>query len=327
MLKPHKHGILASLKLIATETSWSGVRADMKRSACLIHNPVAGQGDSEADLQRIRELLEPEIDLDIRLTTKEVDADQLAHTAVKEGASMVIVSGGDGTLSAAASALVRTCIPLGVIPRGTANAFARALGIPVTLEAACQTVLNGYIRVVDAASCNGKPMVLLAGIGGGAKMVEQARRTAKNRFGVLAYVLAGVKQLWQMEFFEAHIETGNKVVTVKAAAVTVANTAPPTSVLAQGPAAVIADDGMLDITIVAPANVAAAIGAGFHLLNTARQGTAVERSDIGYMRERFIKVTTEPPQKVALDGELIGTTPVEIECIPGSLTILVPQLT
>ena len=46
----------------------------MKRSACLIHNPVAGQGDSEADLQRIRELLEPEIDLDIRLTTKEVDA-------------------------------------------------------------------------------------------------------------------------------------------------------------------------------------------------------------------------------------------------------------
>jgi diacylglycerol kinase family enzyme len=66
---------------------------------------------------------------------------------------MVIVSGGDGILSAAASALVRTCIPLGVILRGTANAFARALGIPVTIEAVCQTILNGCTRVVDAARC------------------------------------------------------------------------------------------------------------------------------------------------------------------------------
>ncbi|MBD2744936.1 hypothetical protein [Coleofasciculus sp. FACHB-1120] len=57
-----------------------------------------------------------------------------------------------------------------------------------------------------------------------------------------------------------------------------------------------------------------------------RRRIAVERSDISYLRDRFVKVTTEPPQKVALDGELIGTTPVEIECIPGSLTILVSQL-
>ena len=300
----------------------------MKRSACLIHNPVAGQGDSEADLQRIRTLLELDIDLDIRLTTKEVDADQLARAAVKEGASMVVVSGGDGTLSAAASALVRSSIPLGVISRGTANAFARALGIPDTLEAACQTILNGCNRVVDAARCNNQPMMLLAGMGLGAKMVEHSERTAKNRFGTLAYILGGLKQLWQMEFFEACIETEDKVITVlNAAAVTVANAAPVTSILAQGPAAVIADDGMLDITIVAPANAAAAIGAGFHLLKTAQQGIAVERSDIGYFRDRSVKVTTEPPQKVALDGELIGTTPVEIECIPGGLTILVPKLT
>jgi hypothetical protein len=64
---------------------------------------------------------------------------------------------------------------------------------------------------------------------------------------------------------------------------------------------------------VAPVNAAATIAAGFHLLKTARQGIAVERSDIGYLRDRSIKVTTEPPQKVALDGELIGTTPVEIQ--------------
>lgn len=77
---------------------------------------------------------------------------------------------------------------------------------------------------------------------------------------------------------------------------------------------------------MSPAKATAVIGAGFHLLETTQKGTAVERSDIGYLRNRFIKVTTEPPQKVALDGELIGTVPVDIECIPGGLTILVPKL-
>lgn len=78
---------------------------------------------------------------------------------------------------------------------------------------------------------------------------------------------------------------------------------------------------------MSPAKATVAISAGFHLLETARKGTAVERSDRGYLRDSSVKVTTEPPQQVALDGELIGTTPVEIECIPGGLTILVPKLT
>ena len=141
------------------------------RSACLIFNPVAGQSDPEQDLLTIQTLLEPEIDLDIRLTTPDVDAGQLAHEAVARGVHMIIASGGDGTLSAAAEALVGTNIPLGVISRGTANAFASALEIPDTIEAACQTILTGTMRVVDTARCNGKPMVLLAGVRFEAEMV------------------------------------------------------------------------------------------------------------------------------------------------------------
>jgi diacylglycerol kinase family enzyme len=91
---------------------------------------VAGQGDPEQDLFTIQSLLEPEIALDIRLTTPEVDACQLAREAVERGVHMIIVSGGDGTISAAAEAVVGTSIPLGVISRGTANAFASALTLP-----------------------------------------------------------------------------------------------------------------------------------------------------------------------------------------------------
>lgn len=295
-----------------------------KRSACLIFNPVAGQGNSEQDLLTIQTLLEPEIDLDIYLTTPEVDAGQLAREAVERGVHMIIASGGDGTLSAAATAVVGTDIPLGIISRGTANAFASALNLSVTIEDACQTILEGNTKVVDVAQCNGKPMVLLAGIGFEAEVVEKADRETKNRLGMLAYILAGVQQLREFESFEAHIETDDKIISVTASAVTIANAAPPTSILAQGPAGIIYDDGLLDLTVVAPANRAVAIASAYHLLQTAFRGDAAERDDIGYLRARRLKVTTDPPQKVVLDGEIIGTTPIDVECIPGGLTLLVP---
>jgi YegS/Rv2252/BmrU family lipid kinase len=296
------------------------------RSACLIFNPVAGQSDSEQDLATIQRILQPEFNLDVCMTTPEVDADQLAREAVDRGAEIIIASGGDGTLSAAAEVVVGTGVPLGIISRGTANAFATALGIPLAIEAACETILDGKTRVIDAADCNGKPMVLLAGIGFEAEAVERADREAKNRFGMLAYVLAGFEGLRNLKSFEARIETEDKVITLDAAAVTIANAAPPTSVLAQGPAELCFDDGLLDVTLVAPANSIGAIAAAYNLLQSARSAAITDRPDVGFLQARSIKVTTNPPQKVVLDGELIGYTPVEIECIPGGLTIFVPTV-
>jgi diacylglycerol kinase family enzyme len=173
--------------------------------------------------------------------------------------------------------------------------------------------------------CNGKPMVLLAGIGFEAEVVEKADRESKNRLGMMAYIVAGVQQLREFETFEVTIETEEKVVTVTAAAVTIANAAPPTSILAQGPAGIIYDDGLLDLTVVAPQTRAGAVASAYHLLQTALRGDAAERDDIGYLRAQRIKVTTDPPQKVVLDGEVIGTMPIEVECVPGGLTILVPE--
>jgi len=296
------------------------------RSACLIFNPVAGQSNSEQDLAIIQRMLQPEFNLDIRITTPEVDADQLAREAVERGVELIIASGGDGTLSAAAAAVVGTGVPVAVISRGTANAFATAMGIPSTIEAACETILDGKTRVVDAAYCNGKPMVLLAGIGFEAETVERADRETKNRLGMLAYVLAGVQQLRNFKSFETRIETEDKIITLNAAAVTIANAAPPTSVLAQGPAELIVDDGLLDVTLVAPTNTIGAIAAAYDLLQSAYSGETTERPDTGFLRARSIKVTTNPPQKVVLDGELIGYTPIEVECVPGGLTIVVPTI-
>lgn len=296
----------------------------MIHSACLIFNPVAGQGDSEHDLDVIRSSLSS-IDLDVVLTSKEVTADQLAHDALQRGVEAVIVSGGDGTVSQVAGAMIGSKTPLGVISRGTANAFAKALGIPDTIEAACGMIVAGHTQVVDAATCNGKPMVLLTGVGLEAKAVEQADRKAKDRLGPLAYILAGFKEVLALNRFQAELTTETQTIELEAAAITVANAAAATSVLAQGPDRILPNDGLLDITIVAPETPVGAIAASYELFRTAGE-RPIEREDVGYLRAKRVKLTTEPPQKVVIDGEMMGTTPIEVECIPQALTIFVHPL-
>ncbi|MEO0935271.1 MAG: YegS/Rv2252/BmrU family lipid kinase, partial [Cyanobacteria bacterium J06641_2] len=298
-----------------------------RRKACLIFNPVAGNTDSELELERIKELLSSQFELDIQFTTEEIGADKLAQEAVKtEKFDIIIAAGGDGTLSEAAKALGETTIPLGVIPRGTANAFASALGIPDTLDEACETILSGKTRRIDIGKCNGRLMTLLAGIGFEAETIENSSREAKQRWGALAYLVSGIQQLRELELFEAEIETDDKIIKVSAGALTVANAAPPTSILAQGPAGILYDDGLLDITIISSNTWASAIAASYHLLQTGLRGDAAKRDDIGYIRTKRVKITTDPPQKIVLDGEMIGNTPLEVECVPGGLTVMVPML-
>ena len=198
---------------------------------------------------------------------------------------------------------------MGIIPRGTANALAAALGISDQIEDACRTILANHRRAVDAATCNDQPMLLLAGVGFEAETVEQANRETKDRFGTLAYVISGIKQLGTIDHFKTTLETEERIIEVSAAAITVANIAPPTSVLAQGPDQIINDDGLLDITIAAPEGIGGAIAASYQLYRTALDEEAIERDDIGYFRAKSITITTDPLQKVVIDGELAGTTP------------------
>lgn len=296
------------------------------RVAHLIFNPVSGQSNAEQDLALIQRLLEPHFHLEVHQTTLDDCAEDLAKKAVAANADLVIASGGDGTVSAVADALIGTEIPLGIIPRGTANAFATALGIATPLaplRSACQVILAGKTRKVDAAYCNKIPMILLAGIGLEAEVVERADREAKDRWGVLAYLMAGWQQLDEQELFETEIEVEGKVEHFQAGAITIANAAPITSVLAQGIGQVVFDDGLLDVTIASANNKMEAIRTVTRLLGGALM-KPVQSPNIVHMGAKRLKVTTTPPQKVVVDGEVIGTTPVEVECVPNGLTVFVP---
>ncbi|MDM7951820.1 MAG: diacylglycerol kinase family protein [Cyanobium sp. CZS 25K] len=303
------------------------------RSAYLLFNPVAGQGDPNADLAMIRSILEPQLLVTVLLTRPDADpADQClelvnllkARPAGEPGNVMIVACGGDGTVSAVAGAVAGTGIPLGVIPRGTANAFAAALDIPTDLVGACETILAGHTHVVDAARCNDVPMTLLAGVGFEAGMVDRATRELKTMLGPLAYVLAGAQQLVAQQPFQARVEIDGTVTEVQAAAITVANVAPATSVLAQGFGRVIPDDGLLEITIASPTSRLQGLNALASLLTSAVVQSPTNRPDLLCLRASRITITTDPPQRLVIDGEMLAADPVTFTCLPGALTVFAP---
>lgn len=184
---------------------------------------------------------------------------------------------------------------------------------------------------MDAARCNDFPMILLAGIGFEAETVERADRDMKNRLGVLAYLVAGAQQLLEQQLFAVEVEIDGAVSQFQCAAMTIANAAPPTSVLAQGLGGVIPHDGLLDVTIGISKNESLnlsdrllAIDAIGKLFTSALVKAPIEQEGLVCLRTAKIKVTATPPQKVVVDGEIIGMTPVEVVCIPGGLTLFAP---
>ena len=335
--QPHEPDIRALLRVcevydvpLATNLATAEavvVQLQKSRVGHLIFNPVAGQGNPDQDLALIRRLLEPQVQLKVVLTSEDTDPATQAQQAIAAGAEIVIASGGDGTVSAVASSLVKTDIPLGIIPRGTANAFAVTLGIAGSIRAACEIILSETTRVVDMALCNGKPYVLLAGIGFEAEMVDRANRELKNRLGVLAYLLAGVQQFQEQTAFKAIIDLDGERTEVETGTITVANAAPATSVLAQGFGQVIVDDGLLDVTIATPQTRLQGLNTLTSLFASALVNTPTEREDIIRLRTDSVKIITEPPQKVVIDGEIVTAEAVEFECLPKALTVLAPLAT
>ncbi|NEQ54850.1 MAG: YegS/Rv2252/BmrU family lipid kinase, partial [Leptolyngbya sp. SIO3F4] len=301
----------------------------------LIFNPVAGQGNPDRDLALIRQILAPQVNLHTIFTQPTVNPVDQAKEAIAtiqsnqtdDNTGFIIASGGDGTVSAIAGATIQTGIPLGVIPRGTANAFAVAMGIPTDLKQACEAIAGGNTRVVDAATCNGIPMVLLAGLGFEATMVENANRELKNQLGALAYILSGAQQLFSQELFKAEIEIDGQTIKFDAAAVTVANAAPATSITAQGFGEVIPDDGLLEVTIPLPKTRLQGVNVMATLFTSALVKAQFERDDVVCLRTNRLKVTTDPPQKLVVDGELWEANPIEFNCIPSGLTIFSPLST
>ncbi len=119
-------------------------------------NPVSGTDEpNPMKLPDILAALETEdIRVDLAFTKPDASPALLAQRAVEEGYDMVIVGGGDGTVSEVAKGLIHAPIPLGIVPIGTYNNIARSLNIPTDMAQACQVIAQGQIKSIDVGQAN-----------------------------------------------------------------------------------------------------------------------------------------------------------------------------
>ncbi|MBA3463221.1 MAG: YegS/Rv2252/BmrU family lipid kinase [Deltaproteobacteria bacterium] len=266
----------------------------------------------------------------IEQITEDHDIGACVKAAITAGAKTIVAAGGDGTVSAVAALISDSDqVQLGVLPLGTSNSFAAALGIPAEIGGAIEVIARADCRPIDLAyvtTTEGrKAMVLHCMIGFHADAIANTATDSKRRWGVLAYAGSAMRELANLESFAVEIDTGEHIVKCSANAVAAANLAPIKTVLAHGPSHVLGDDGLIDVTIVAADSMLEAIATGVHLYRQARSGEPATRANVGSFSARTLVITTDPPQQVLVDGEAFGTTPVTIENIPHALRVLAPS--
>jgi len=250
----------------------------------------------------------------------------LARRAVADGAGLVFAAGGDGTVRACAQALAGTGIPLAIVPLGTANLTARALGIPDRAEAALRVGFGGRDRRIDLArvaegGAEQACFAAMAGIGLDAAVVGAAHPAGKRRLGWVAYAVSGVAHLrLPPREFTVRLDGGEPLVR-RARCVVVGNA----GLLPGGfwllPEARL-DDGWLDVGVLAPAGV---LGwprvAGLVLRRSRRQDGQLER-----FRARQVEIAAGADLPRQADGEVIapGRT-LTVSVCPGVLTVREPR--
>ena len=122
-------------------------------------------------------------------------AGKKVRQALKQGADLVFVWGGDGMVQRCADVLAGSGVPMAVLPAGTGNLFATNLGIPIDLEEAVRIGFHGRREKLDLGLLNGEHFAVMAGAGFEAEMVADADRQAKKQFGKLSYVKAAVRHV------------------------------------------------------------------------------------------------------------------------------------
>lgn len=296
-----------------------------RRRAAVVHNPVSGSGDGGADLERIKRELGERYHLEILETTPERGAGELAAAALDKGADVVIASGGDGTVASVAERLVGGTTPIGIVPRGTANALAVCLyGEATRLDpvgTAIDHLLAGREQKIDVGYCGDKPFFQMIGIGIEAGMVAGAERETKSRWGALAYLQSGWREMKDMEPFDANIVIDGRGYSFRAGNVVIANAAPFSSIFAQGGGQPDMTDGMLDVTVVHNVD---SRRAALEALAELATGGIPEGGDhrLFHAKGRRIRIETTPPQECVVDGETGFHTPLDCKVQEGALCVL-----
>jgi len=260
-------------------------------------------------------------------TTVESTGRLLAADAVREGAELVVVCGGDGTVRAVCGGVAASGVPVGVVPAGTGNLLARNLDLPLWLNGAVEVALNGQDRPIDLVRVSGDGLpddehcLVMAGMGFDAAMMEGANERIKARVGWLAYVVSGLRNsMFPAVRLELRVDDGEWT-RHRARTVIVGNVGFLQAGLPLLPDAVI-DDGLLDAVLVNPRRFRHWLLVVVRVVGRRRTLDETVNRVTGRVIE--LRAAVDTPRQV--DGDPVGAGRVlRCECLPGRVVVRVPR--
>jgi YegS/Rv2252/BmrU family lipid kinase len=232
----------------------------------------------------------------------------------------VVIGGGDGSMNAAAEALLDTGLPLGLLPMGTANDLARTLKIPTDLEQAADVIGGGLRHAIDLARVNGRCFFNVANIGLGVDVTHHLSSDMKQRWGALSYARSLLKALKARRSFHADIECDGRRKRVRSIQIAVGNGRHYGGGMTVSERASI-DDHLFFLYSIEPRP-------WYELLRFApafRAGRFEARAPADVDQGKHITIHTRRPMTVTADGEIVTRTPASFDMLAGAIQVFVPE--
>ena len=252
-------------------------------------------------------------DVTIVITTGDGDAERAAIAAATDGCDALFAAGGDGTVNEAINGLASVAgaldrVVVGIIPLGTGNDFAAALGLPAEPDAAIEVLLRGREQRVDLGEANKRVFVNTSGGGFIAEVSEAVTPQLKTIVGRLAYLIGGAQALMEFDPVGATIvfEPGGERVQRRLYTFAVCNSPSIGGGRLIAPDAVI-DDGLLDVCLIDAMSAVEFVA----LARRVADGDHVNDPRVLYKRARSLLVELDRTIKINTDGEVFDASRCE----------------
>lgn len=291
----------------------------LPREAALIVNVHSRKG--EALFEQAREKLEA---AGVRLVAAHAvrDPERLQDTvrdAVQSGAPMVVVGGGDGSLSGTVDELVGKDCVFGVLPLGTANSFARTLGIPLNLDGAVQVIAQGRRRRIDLGMIDHDYFVNAASLGLSPMIGKTVPHKLKRYLGRIGYLLWAVKCSVGFRAFRLMIDDGKAQRRMWSTEVRILNGPYHGGVELSDRADV--DSGEIVVQAVVGRSHARLAWDWYAKFFKLRDRDAQTEE----FRGQSFRIETRPRQRISVDGEVVARTPATVKIAAGAIDVAVPR--
>lgn len=278
-----------------------------------IVNLIAGKATISSMLgEIIDEFNKSGYEVTVHITQNGTDARERSHYACCNGFDLIVCAGGDGTLSQCLHGIMEsdTKVPIGYIPTGSTNDFARTLNIPKGIMEAVKWITNGSPTKIDIGSFNDKYFTYIAAFGAFTNVTYETSQQVKNVLGHASYILHGLTQLTNLRSKLMRVEYNDTILEEDFIFGMVTNSGSVAGLLSMND--FLLDDGVFEVTLIKkPTNLMQLQKTVHSLLNISEE---IDREYIRFFRTNKITFTALNDEQISwtLDGEFGGDFPVNI---------------